>query len=754
MSAAQGDAGDLGRGLVRLRIRDDTILASQGDTVLATGRDGFIEGGEELGLFVHETRMLGRYRCRIGRRKPFPAALSNVRQDLWMGYYIVRAPTEDAGNEGGSVREASQEALELRITRRIGEGLHEDIDLENFGRDTATFRLTFEIDADFADLEETQGERKQQGTIERRWSRDGDTATLVLDYSASHRYSHQGHRDTAHTRRTLTLRIDCTDSVPRHRGRRLWFDIVLAPRQRWHACFNWTACIDGDALGEPPCTRVHDCMEPGPLERQYLEEATRFGSGESRTLAPVAIEALDRAREDIAALRLHRLDQGPRAWTVAAGLPMFLALFGRDALTASWQAGLLGPELMRGSLPALAARQGERDDPWRDEQPGRVLHEAHTGPLGELRYNPKARDYFSLTASPLFALVVAQLWRWTADRDAVAPLIDPALRALRWLDTEAVDERGFHAVGTRSRQGIDNQTWKDSSDSLVDEHGAPVGQPAAACEEQGIAFAAKTGLAEVLRAFGRKDEADLLDRNGRELKQRFNDAYWMEDAGFYAMALDPKGRQVRSIGSNALHCLATGIADAALVPRVLERLFQPDLFTGWGIRTLSSEHPAYNPYAYHRGTVWPVEHAPFATGAVRYGRHEETARICRALFEATALFEHRRLPECFAGHPRDAAHPFPAIYPAANVPQAWSASTVTMLLQSLLGLFPDAPEGVLRIEPRLPDWLPEITLSGLRVGSARVDLRFRRGDDGDTTHEVLDQRGKLEIRREPSPWAP
>ncbi len=745
--------GDITRSIARLQVREDALLVSQGDTVLATRRDGFIEPGAEQGLFVHETRMLSLYRCRIGRRKPFPVALSSVRQDHWMGYYIVCAPSAGEGGEDGDVRQAAQQALELRITRIVGNGLHEDIDLTNHTQEKISFRLTFEVEGDFADLEETQGKRQQRGRLRRSWRRDGKDAELRFAYRAEHAWEHCGKRGKSGIERSLVLRICDPGSAPQRQGRRIWFDIELPPHGQWHACFNWSATIDGATLSPPACKLFRGGRQPRRPEQLYLEEATRFETPESTTLSPVVIEALSRAREDMAALRLHRLDRGDRAWTVTAGLPMFLALFGRDSLTAAWQSALLGPEVMRGTLPALVEQQGTRDDPWRDEQPGRILHEAHTGPLGTLNYTPKARDYFSLSASGLFPFVVAQLWQWTGERKTVAPLLEPALRALQWLDAHAVNERGFYAITTRSPKGIDNQTWKDSSDSMVYPDGSQVKQPAASCEEQAIAYAAKSSFAQVLWDFGRKDEARALFEQARQLKQRFNDAYWMADEGYFAMALDPRGRQVKTIASNALHCMAMGIADEALAPKVMRRLFQPDLFSGWGIRTLSSDHPAYNPYAYHRGTVWPVEHGPFTVGGYRYGCLEEVERVCSAMMQATSLFEYRRLPECFAGHPRDEAHPFPAIYPAANVPQAWSASTVLTMMQAKLGIYAHAPSGVLCVDPHLPEWLPEITVRGLRVGTASADIRFFLDADGNSRHDVLDVHGKLRILRQPSPWA-
>jgi glycogen debranching enzyme len=408
---------------------------------------------------------------------------------------------------------------------------------------------------------------------------------------------------------------------------------------------------------------------------------------------------------------------------------------------------MLGPEMMRGTLEVLARFQGTREDDWRDEQPGRMLHEAHTGPLATLGLNNRGRSYGSITTSGLYAFITAELWHWTGDADAVRPLLDPALRALAWLDRERQHD-GLYTYQTRSSDGVKHQAWKDSPDAIVYEDGSEVEPPIATCEEQGFVYVAKLHLAETLFSLGMHDDARRLFDESQALKARFNEAFWMEDEGYYALAIDADGRQVRSIASNAGHCIATAIADEAHVPRVAERMFRDDLFSGWGIRTLSTAHPAFNPYSYHLGSVWPVEQGTFALGFMRYGLHEHAQRLARAQFEAASLFDFHRLPELFSGHPRDDAHPFPALYPNSCSPQAWSASTVFALLQSMLGLYPYAPLNLLIVDPHLPEWLPEITVRDLRVGAARVTIRFR-----ERSWDVLDKEGKLYIVQQPMPWS-
>lgn len=741
------------QGLIRLRPRDNSIYVSQNRTVLAMARDGFIHDGVEHGLIVSETRLLSHYEFRIDGKEPEPVALSNVEQHTWLGYYIF-LPAElygEADQGSGMLDEMTQHTLELRISRYVADGIHEDVDLTNFTQKRISFELQLSVDADFADIAETKRERQQKGEILKEW---GGTE-LRFDYKAEHNYDIQGNKGTARIHRGLTLQIAHSDSNPSYENNVISFKITLDPFQKWHACINHIPFIDGQRLDN-----IYGCRSFNKTPNQYdyrrnvfLNEATRFSTAESETMASVVSGALVQAKRDLAALRLYDLDIHEHAWVMAAGLPIYIALFGRDTLTVALQSALASSSMMRGVLPRLAEYQGKEVNDWRDEQPGRMLHESHDGPLATLNFNPRRRYYGSITTSGFYPVLLSELWHWTGAKELVKPLVEPALKSLRWLDEYSdIDRDGFYEYQTHSTQGVRNQGWKDSSDAIVYEDGSLVEPPIATCEEQAFAYLAKLHMSEVLWWLDEKEASKRLHQEAGELKKKFNEAFWMDDEGFFAMALDPKKGQVTSIGSNAGHLLAAGIVDEALVSRTAKRFMQDDLFTGWGIRTLSSKNPAYNPYSYHRGSVWPVEHGSFAIGFERYGLHDALHDICLAQFNAASLFDFYRLPELFSGHQLDEDHPFPALYPQANSPQAWSSSTIFSFVQSMLGLYPYAPLKILLVDPYLPDWLPEITLSDLKVGDAAITIRFfRKGEKSD--YEVLDKRGTLHVIRQPSPWS-
>lgn len=746
------------RSLAKISPRPRTIYCSQGRAVLATDLDGLIGDFPRHGLFVGETRLLSRYRYFVDGKRPESVAVSNVEQHSWLGYYISPAPgatwKQDTGS--GEMEEASEETIELKVSRTVGLGIHEDIDFTNFTQRPVQFTFEIELDSDFADQAETF-RRKQRGKLTRRWrqlsSRRGE---LVYDYRATHKYSHQGNRGIARIHRGLTVKIENADSAVSFRRSRLRFNVHLKAHESWHTCVKLTPVFEGEAM--PP---LYGCREffgtRNQLDRRraiFLNESTQFQTDEAHPkLSSVVESALLQATHDLSALRLPDLDHGDRSWITAAGLPIYIALFGRDTLTAGWQASVLSTSMADGALRELPKWQGKVENDWRDEQPGRMLHEAHTGPLATLNYNPRSRYYGAATTSSFYPVVVSELWHWTGNGGEAKSLLEPALRGLQWKDkyTDRFGD-GFYDYETRSKQGNRNQGWKDSEDAIVYEDGQLVDPPISTCEEQAFVYVAKLRMSEMLWFMGDRELAGRLFHEASELKKRFNDRYWMPDKNFFALGLDAKRQQIKSISSNPGHLLACGIVHKELAQPVARRLMQDDMFSGWGVRTLSADHPAYDPYSYHRGSVWPVEHGSFAMGMMRFGLIKELHTIASAIFESSTLFDYNRLPECFSGHPRDKEHPFPALYPKTNWPQAWSASSVFAIMQAILGLYPFAPTKLLLLDPQLPDWLPEIFVRNLHVGKAVVSIRFYR--KGANTHfDVLEKRGRLHVLRQPSPWS-
>ncbi|HET7207411.1 MAG TPA: glycogen debranching N-terminal domain-containing protein [Terriglobales bacterium] len=740
--------------LVQLQPRHDVVHISRGRTILATSREGAIDQTNGAhGLYVYETRMLSRYSWLIENQLPQLANASPVGQHSWLGYFIHKPPNW----RGTPTRDTNplQQTIEMRISRMVGEGLHEDVEISNHTQIATSVRIALKVDASFESRREVGGKRRQRGKLRRRWKElDGDQAKLIYEYRAKHRYKHQDDEGTVEIDRGITLTLR-SESPAKYRSAQIFFAVNLPPHGTWHACLRWQAHVDGNQLPlTANCDDLNGCSDEwSKRQLAFMRDAAEFGIPHDDDLSALVHRVLSRAKSDLAGLRLFDLDKGEHNWKLAAGVPTYLALFGRDTLAAAWQASLLSQNMTQGALSILAKTQAVERNDWRDAQPGRMLHEGHTDPVSSLNFTPESLYYGAVTTSLLYPISVAELWHWTGDRDRVRPFVEPALKALAWADRYSRDKNGFYKYKTCSEQGMKNQGWKDSSDAIVYEDGSQVADPIGTCEMQAFVYAAKLHFAEVLWWFGRMQEAERLYHDSQELKKRFHEKFWMEDEGYIGMALDEHDRLVRSVSSDPCHCVLSGILDSEMARRVANRLMQPDLFSGWGIRTLSSKHPAYNPFAYHRGTVWPVENAGCVLGFARYGLHGEMWRLARSMFEAASLFEHDRLPETFGGHPRDQRHPFPGLYANADSPQAWSASAPITVMQALLGLYPYAPLDTLFLDPWLPDWLPEITLERLKVGKASVTLRFRRKQKGETDYHIEDLQGTLHVIRQPSPWS-
>lgn len=739
--------------LVRIKPRPQLNSVSQGRTVLTTDLDGWITSkAPEQGLWSYQTRMLSEYRWLIDRKPPTNCSNSNLQQYNWLGYYI--APLPNCKQTETHECNPTQQTLELRIYRTVGDGMHEEVELTNHTQIATEFDLALVVDADFADPKETHShKRMQRGRKSVKWKSVQTGAELSYRYHARHAYRHQDAHGTSEIDRRITLHL-ASDSVPRRIGGHIHFRIRLRPHQSWRATLNWSVYIDGHDMPLSFSQMSDSKLTEWDRRREgFTNGSTAFSTGENNDLSNLVLDTLEQAKRDLLALRLFDLDDDD-GWTMAAGVPMYIALFGRDTLATSWEALLLGSEMIRGTLPALDRYRGTSICDWRDEQPGKMVHEVHTSPLGALDYTPHGRYYGGVTGSIYYPVVVSGLCHWTGDKQVVAPFLEPALKGLEWADKYGhITDEHFYQYQCLSKQGEKNQGWKDSSDAIVYEDGSQVKDPLGTCEMQSFVYASKLHLSEVLFWLGRREESKALYQQSQELKKRFAEKFWMDDEKYVAMAIDSRNRLSRSIASDPGHCMASGILDADQARHVADRLMSEEMFSGWGVRTLSANHPAFNPFAYHRGTVWPVENAVFAIAFARYGLHDHLHHLAKAQFEAAGLFDYDRLPEVFAGHIRDREHPFPGLYPKANWPQAWSCSAVFTLLQAMLGIVPYAPLNALLLDPHLPEWLPGITLDRLRVGKAVARIRFWRKDDGTSDYRIEDLRGTLHVIRQPSPWS-
>lgn len=701
-----------------------TTTLFSGYTVLCTASDGSIEGGKH-GLYHRDARVLSDYRLTVGGATPGLVSAVQPESDSWSA--ILRV-----GHGGGTPEgpRLPQDALEIHVCRDVGSGLVETIRVRNHSAVPCRTEVRIDIDADFADVAEIGRERQQHGTISR--DIDGGRGRLELRYVVT-----SGRRRDERGLRADVLESSSPAAIE---PTSISFDVDLPARGAWATAIRLSP-LDG------PTWRERDVDGPDGRARQRAAWRRRRPAIDC---APRLRGPFDRAADDLFDLRNWELEEqilgrsdGAR-WILNAGVPMFTGLFGRDVVTAGWQSAMLGRRALAGALDAVAASQADREDAWRDAEPGKLIHEQRSGPLAALGLTPRDAYYGSQTTPAMFVLALSELWHWTGDDGYLRRHLGVARRAMDWARRFGdLDGDGFVEYRKRSTLGLRNQAWKDSDEAIRHPDGSIVEGPVATVEEQAFYVLALERMAEILVALGHDDEADGHLRRAEDLRQRFHAAFWMPDDGFYAIALDGGKERVASIASNPGHALGAGMVPHALARTVADRLLARDLFSGWGIRSLSEDHPSYNPFAYHLGCVWPVEQATFALGFKRYGLDRHLDQLVEAVFDAAVGSPNGRLPEALTGHARTVVRT-PVPYPAANVPQAWSSSALVQLVQIMLGLYPFAPSGILAVvRPRLPAWAPELTVTELRVGRAVVDLRFRRRPDGSASWRVVRRRGPL-----------
>ncbi|HTX68936.1 MAG TPA: glycogen debranching N-terminal domain-containing protein [Thermoleophilia bacterium] len=688
------------------------LAIKEGDLFLYSNELGQVPGTENsaLGLYYRDTRYLSRYELTIAGRQPVLLSASADR-----GYAAtVELTNLEARTADGHV--LPQATVHVRRTRFVADRLYELLRVQNYHEREVELVLDLHLDSDFADLFEVRGSRRRRRG--QRLAPATGEGTLTLSYLGLDEV----------TRQTVVRFHDRPESIKQGRAR---FRLRLPPGGRTVLRYDVQVVAPeapGEAGGEfnariGALRHEHERWESDATDiftdNEELNRALRRGQQDLRMLSTV----IDGDRVPL------------------AGAPWFVAPFGREMAFVGLETLLLDLRWARAAVSFLARRQGVADNAFREEQPGKIMHELRRGELAAVRAVPHTPYFGSVDATALWLLLVAELAVWTGDLDGFelrTPAIDAALA---WIDGPGdLDGDGFIEYERRSRVGLRNQGWRDSQDAVMHADGSPVEGPVALAETQGYVYYAKRRLAAVFGQLGDVERAERLSQDAARLKHAFNERFWMEDQGYYAMALDGQKRQVEAVSSTIGHALWSRIVAEEHIPEVVHRLMAPDMSTGWGIRTLSKEARFYNPVSFYNGSVWPFDTALIANGLKKHGYVQEANRLAWGLVEAAAAHEYARLPEMYCGFTRHAVDR-PVSFPMACSPDSNSAAALFLVLQSMVGIYAQAEENIVYVHnPVLPRWLGEVTLSNLRVGRTTMRLRFRR-EGGQTSFSVLDKQG-------------
>jgi glycogen debranching enzyme len=707
----------------KVQIGPPQISIHHGQTVLITEPDGQINWPSERGLYFLDTRVVSSWSIYANGE---PWQLLNGGP---ITYYAARIflTNRSITTEAGII---APRTLGFTISRWIHGGMHEDLDITNNGMKAVKFQLEIATRCDFADVFEVKwGNIVRRGRITTEWREAKQQLRTI--------YSNGDFN------RSVIISVHRSPKKAVYANGRLSFEVALEPGEAWHSCLFYTLKDSARYSVSPrSCTKHRPASPHAETMADWLQTVVKI-----QTSNEEFYRLFRRALEDMAALRLPIAGTDHIVFMPAAGLPWFVAPFGRDSLIVSLQNLLIYPEFARGSLDILGSFQAKTDDPYRDAEPGKILHELRYGELAHFRLIPHTPYYGTADATPLYLITLHATWRATGDKSLLERHVETAEGCLSWIDNyRDRDGDGFQEYQTRSPAGYENMAWKDSGDCVVYPDGSLVKGPKALCELQGYVYDAWLRMAEVYDTLGKCDRAEELRKKAADLFERFNAAFWDEELGFYAYALDGDKKKVLTVASNAGHCLWSGIVPRERAKTVVQRLMAPDMWTGWGIRTLSASNPAFNPYNYQTGSVWPYDNGIIAVGFKRYGFGAEAGQIAHDISKAGSYFLLNQLPELYTAFRRDEIT-FPVQYIGANVPQAWAAGAVFMLTQAMLGFLPDAPRNKFYVDPLLPEWLPELTIRDLRLGKHKFDIRFWREDER-TEFEVLNGNASLVERCE------
>ena len=672
----------------------DLVQILEGNTFVVCDPRGDIEASptDPTGLFSFDTRFLSTWVLTIDGQRLNALSTDDLNYFETRFFLVPGTGTVYVDAKLSVIRE-----------RRVGNGLHEVLTIFNHDDKSVDLDVHIAVGSDFADLFEVKDALKKKGEYDNRVER----RSLVL-----------GYRRETYERET---RITSTERATID-GYGLSFSVHVVPHGEWKTEIDIATMFGAlNQVIDPGGTGR--AKRPGPSMARGLEKWVQAAPRLESDWDPLQM-TYRRSLVDLAALRFETLTMPGRALP-AAGLPWFMTMFGRDSIFTSLQAIPFTPELAATTLRALGERQGTRIDDFRDEDPGRILHEMRFGEMTAFEERPHSPYYGSADATPLFVVLLDEYERWTGDTKLARDLELEARAALNWIDEYAdLQNNGYISYKRRNEEtGLENQCWKDSWDSISYRDGTLPGFPRATCELQGYAYDAKVRGARLARSVWRDAEyADRLEKEASNLKRRFNRDFWVKDGEYFAVALDADGRKVDSLTSNNGHLLWSGIVDRSKAKAVARNLMSKRMFSEWGVRTLAEGEGRYNPIGYHVGTVWPFDNSFIAWGLRRYGFKEEAARVAMGILEAAELFG-GRLPEAFGGYPRTMTK-YPVQYPTACSPQAWSTGAPLLFLRTMLGLEPTGDHLV--VDPALPVDIGRLELLDIPGRWGRIDA-FGRG---------------------------
>lgn len=664
------------------------ITVVEGSSFCISSHTGDIITGGSQGVFYQDTRIISRWVLRIN---------GSLREPL-----VARTPTSFQATFVGRAMWAGgrfDSPLVVRHQRHVGPGLRDDITIRNYSSEPADCDIELSLDADLADLFDVKAGRVDAESRVRRTVQSGE-----LHIEAERNGQRRG---TA---------IRATGALVRDDA--LTFRAQILPRGEWSTSVIVVPLINGEGPEEPFSETASPQYRVGVKRHVAWEEHVPRVTVTDRNVQNV----LNRSQSDLGSLRIFDAQHPDRA-AVAAGAPWFMALFGRDSLLSSYMALLVDPNLAAGTLQTLAGIQGTKVDLDSEEEPGRIPHEVRLGVTAGLALGG-ATYYGTADATPLFVSLLGELSRWGLGDDIIGSLLPHADRALEWIEHYGDrDGDGFVEYLRPNTHGLINQGWKDSWDGINFADGRMAEPPIALCEVQAYTYAAYVGRSLLARSAGDSNLEHHWAERAAGLKTEFNERFWLPGKGYFAVALDKDKQPVDSCTSNMGHCLWVGIVDEDKAPVVAERLMSPEMFTGWGIRTLASDMGAYNPVSYHNGSVWPHDTALVATGLMRYGFVDEASRIASGLFAAAAHFD-GQLPELFCGFDRaDFTEPVP--YPTACSPQAWAAAAPVQLARILLRFDPDFTRNVVHLAPILPEEFGDFRADNVLLGHSRIAMHAR-----------------------------